>query len=61
MLFVFLGDLIWIKFIVQEEHGNAALLGAAIRAAEVWSELTGVNLTGKLYYELEMFMPVDYF
>ncbi|CAH3929724.1 unnamed protein product [Pieris brassicae] len=31
---------------VQEEHANAALLGAAIRAAEVWSAHTGTKLTG---------------
>ncbi|XP_068622470.1 xylulose kinase [Battus philenor] len=31
---------------VQEQHANAALLGAAIRAAEVWSADTGVKLTG---------------
>ncbi|XP_013167908.1 PREDICTED: xylulose kinase [Papilio xuthus] len=31
---------------VLEEHGNAALLGAAIRAAEVWSADAGIKLTG---------------
>ncbi|CAH0723999.1 unnamed protein product, partial [Brenthis ino] len=31
---------------VQDQHANAALLGAAIRAAEVWSEENGVKLTG---------------
>ncbi|CAG4946134.1 unnamed protein product [Colias eurytheme] len=31
---------------VQEQHANAALLGAAIRAAEVWGKVTGVKLTG---------------
>ncbi|XP_061704377.1 xylulose kinase [Cydia pomonella] len=31
---------------VQEQHANAALLGAATRAAEVWSATTGVPLTG---------------
>lgn len=31
---------------VLEQHGNAALLGAAIRAADVWSERTGVKLPG---------------
>ncbi|XP_072929379.1 xylulose kinase [Epargyreus clarus] len=31
---------------VQDQHGNAALLGAAIRAAEVWSEDAGVKLNG---------------
>ncbi|CAG4933732.1 unnamed protein product [Parnassius apollo] len=31
---------------VQEQHANAALLGAAIRAAEVWSSLAEVKLLG---------------
>ncbi|XP_073952663.1 xylulose kinase [Choristoneura fumiferana] len=31
---------------VQEQHANAALLGAAIRAAEVWSAKAGVTLAG---------------
>nr|XP_026498516.1 xylulose kinase [Vanessa tameamea] len=31
---------------VQDQHSNAALLGAAIRAAEVWSAETGIKLTG---------------
>ncbi|CAH1635529.1 unnamed protein product [Spodoptera littoralis] len=31
---------------VQDQHGNAALLGAAIRAAEVWSKETGIALPG---------------
>ncbi|XP_045449425.1 xylulose kinase [Melitaea cinxia] len=31
---------------VQDQHANAALLGAAIRAAEVWSSETGTKLTG---------------
>ncbi|XP_023948312.1 xylulose kinase [Bicyclus anynana] len=31
---------------VQDSHANAALLGAAIRAAEVWSEETGIALSG---------------
>ncbi|KAJ0177628.1 hypothetical protein K1T71_006501 [Dendrolimus kikuchii] len=31
---------------VMEQHGNAALLGAAIRAAEVWSAETGIKLPG---------------
>ncbi|CAH2040183.1 unnamed protein product, partial [Iphiclides podalirius] len=31
---------------VQEQHANAALLGAAIRAAEVWSTEASVTLTG---------------
>ncbi|CAH0582887.1 unnamed protein product [Chrysodeixis includens] len=29
---------------VQDQHANAALLGAAIRAAEVWSAVTGTKL-----------------
>ncbi|XP_041988897.1 xylulose kinase [Aricia agestis] len=31
---------------VQDQHANAALLGAAIRAAEVWAETKGVQLKG---------------
>ncbi|XP_052758165.1 xylulose kinase [Galleria mellonella] len=31
---------------VQNEHANAALLGAAIRAADVWSADTGIKLSG---------------
>ncbi|XP_013192909.1 xylulose kinase [Amyelois transitella] len=31
---------------VQNEHGNAALLGAAIRAADVWSAYLGITLPG---------------
>ncbi|XP_059054563.1 xylulose kinase [Achroia grisella] len=31
---------------VQNEHANAALLGAAIRAADVWSAEAGVKLSG---------------
>ncbi|XP_045767284.1 xylulose kinase [Maniola jurtina] len=31
---------------VQDSHANAALLGAAVRAAEVWSEHTGISLNG---------------
>ncbi|RVE44325.1 hypothetical protein evm_011049 [Chilo suppressalis] len=31
---------------VQEDHANAALLGAAIRAADVWSEEADVQLSG---------------
>ncbi|CAK1543815.1 unnamed protein product [Leptosia nina] len=31
---------------VQDKHANAALLGAAIRAAEVWSVHTNTKLTG---------------
>ncbi|KAL0831794.1 hypothetical protein ABMA28_001331 [Loxostege sticticalis] len=31
---------------VQDQHANAALLGAAIRAAEVWSAKTGTKLSG---------------
>ncbi|XP_053605416.1 xylulose kinase [Plodia interpunctella] len=31
---------------VQNEHGNAALLGAAIRAADVWSADAGISLPG---------------
>ncbi|XP_028161197.1 xylulose kinase-like [Ostrinia furnacalis] len=31
---------------VQDHHANAALLGAAIRAADVWSTRTGTKLPG---------------
>ncbi|KAM3967056.1 xylulose kinase [Aphomia sociella] len=31
---------------VQNEYANAALLGAAIRAADVWSAVTGIKLPG---------------
>ncbi|XP_050677821.1 xylulose kinase isoform X1 [Leptidea sinapis] len=31
---------------IQEQHANAALLGAAIRAADVWSDHVGLKLSG---------------
>lgn len=37
-------DVFNMQVYIQEEHGNAALFGAAVRAANVWSTTTGTKL-----------------
>ncbi|CAH0752176.1 unnamed protein product [Diatraea saccharalis] len=46
---------------IQEEHANAALLGAAIRAADVWSDDAGIKLPGEylLLLKRKLLLPVQ--